>query len=119
MCAQTSLYMPHGDLRIKCSKCGGSRRGGVSMNQHDIGSANLKHIPHSCKHTGGNIIQVLPLLHDVEVVVRLHIKYGQHLVEHFSMLTSNANNSFEIYCVLLELFYQWTHLDGLRTSAKN
>ena len=47
----------------------------------NIGLALGKNITHSCQHTGGHVVEVLTLLHDVEVVVGRDLKDAEHLVQ--------------------------------------
>ncbi len=60
----------------------------------------LEYISHSSQHTGSDIIQVLPLLHDVEVIIWFYLKYIQHLVEDLSMLTSYTNDGLKLIIML-------------------
>ena len=98
------------------SSCGG---GCISVDKHDIGLCLLQHIPHAQKNTSRDIIQVLPCFHDVQVIVWPNIEQMQHLVQHLTMLTRHAHYGLESFGFLLKALYQRTHLDGLRTSAKN
>ena len=116
--AQTSLNMTYRNLLIESSKCGCSTGGGIAVYQHHIGLALLEHIAHTSKNTGRDIVEVLPLLHDVQVVIGLHIKDSEHLVQHLTVLAGNTNDSLEIFRIFLELLHQWAHLNGLRTGSK-
>ena len=89
------------------------------MYKYHIRTALLEHITKSSEDTCSNIGEVLTLLHDVEVVVRLDIEDGEHLVEHFAMLTGDAHDGFELSISLLKFLHKRTHLNGLGTSAKN
>ncbi len=44
------------------------------MHQHDIGLTFLKYITHTCKDTRCHVIQILTLFHDIQIIVRLHVK---------------------------------------------
>src|SRR3712207_8283719 len=61
------------------------------MNEYDIWSALLEDVTKSGKDACGYIGEILTLLHDIEVVIRLHIENLENLIKHFAMLTSNAH----------------------------
>ena len=105
MRTQTSLHMTNRNLLVEgCqgSSCAGS---GIAMHQHYIGFALVEHIAHTREHTCCDIVEVLPLLHDVQVIIRLHVKDGEYLVQHFTVLTRHANNRFKLTGMFLELLY--------------
>lgn len=79
----------------------------------------IKKVTKAAEDATGNISEVLTLLHDVEVVVRCDIEDAEYLIEHLAMLTCDAYDGFKLGWVLLELFYQWAHLDCLRTGAED
>ena len=116
---KASLYMPYRNLLIECSQGGSCRCSSITMYQYHIRLALLEHISHTCQYPGGNIIQVLSLLHDIEVEVWLHLKDVQHLVKHFSMLTCYANDGLKLIAVFLKFLHQRAHLDGLRSGSKD
>ena len=89
------------------------------MHENYIGLFSVKYVPHSYKYACGNIVQVLPLTHDVQIVIRLNIKYIQHLVQHLPMLSRDAYNRLEFRVKLLELLYKGAHLDCLWPGSKN
>ena len=66
------------------------------MNEDNIRLANLEDVAHAGKDTCGYVIEVLTLLHDVEVVVRSDIEDGEYLIEHLAMLTCDAYDGFEL-----------------------
>ena len=79
----------------------------------------MKDISQTGEYTSGDIIKILPLLHDIEVIIWYNVKQLQHLVEHFTMLGSYANLNFKMLGNLLKSFYQRSHLYRFRTGAKN
>jgi hypothetical protein len=93
---QARFYMTYRDLLIESCECGGSRSGCVTVHQYHIRFRLVQHITHPGQHTGGYIIQILPLLHDVQVIIRLDIEYLQHLIEHFTMLPRHADDCFKV-----------------------
>ena len=62
---EAGFHMAHGNLLIKSSQCSGGAGGRVTMDQNHIRLALLKHIAHPGEHASGDIVEVLPLLHDV------------------------------------------------------
>ena len=117
--AEAGLHVSHGDLLIEGGEGGCCRCRRVAMDQYYIGLDLFQHIPHPGKHPGRNVVQVLPLLHDVQVVIRLYFEYPQHLVQHLPMLPSHAHHRLELPRMLLELFHQGAHFDGFGAGAEN
>ncbi len=57
----------------------------------------LKHITHTIKDSGSDVSDILPLLHDIEVVIgAFAFEDSEHLVEHLPVLTSDAYNGFKL-----------------------
>ena len=113
MRTQTSLHVPHRNLLIERRQGGRRRRGGIAMHQHHIRLDLLQHITHPRQHTRRHVIQVLPLLHDIQIIVRSDLKNPQHLVQHLAMLPRHTHDGLKLLWMLLELLYQRTHFDGL------
>lgn len=88
------------------------------MNEHYIRFALFEHVTHSVKDTYSHIGQILSLLHDIQVNIWLDIKYFEHLVEHFTMLTCYAYDGFELFSTLLKFLYKRAHLNSFGTCAK-
>ena len=89
------------------------------MHQYGVGTGLTQHIAHAQQHTGGHVIQVLPLLHDVQVIIRLDVENLEHLIEHFAVLSGNAHKGTEVFRVCLECLDQRGHFDGFRTCPEN
>ena len=73
------------------------------MNKYYVWMAFLENISKSNKNSCCNIREILTLFHDVEVVVRFHIKDLEHLIEHFTMLACDAYDCFKFIRTFLEL----------------
>ena len=116
--AKAGLHVAHGNLLVEGSEGSGGGGGGVAVDQHHIWLARLEHVAHTGEHAGGDIVQVLPLLHDIEVVVGLDAEDVQDLVQHLPVLAGDADPGFEVFRMLLELLDQRAHLDGLRPRSK-
>ena len=106
-------------LLVERSERRGGAGGRVPMDQNHIRLRLLQHIPHPGKHPGGNVVQILPLLHDVQVVIRFHFENPEHLVQHLSMLAGHAHYRFELPRMPLEFFHQGAHFDGFGAGAEN
>ena len=119
MCAKSCFHVSYWNLSIECSKGSCCGCGSVAMNKHYIRLALLEYITHTVEDTYCYIGQILALLHDVQVNIWLDIKYLEHLVEHFSMLTCDAHNRFELFCPILEFLHQRTHLNSFGTSTED
>ena len=110
--------MSDGNLLIESGQRCSRTRGRIAMYEHHIGLHLTQHVTHAQQHTGCHVIQVLPLLHDVEVIVGNYLKESQHLVEHLTVLTCHAYNRLEILGILFECLHQRSHLDSFGASAK-
>ena len=119
MCAEPSFYVSYWNLSIECSKGSSGRSCGISVDKYNIRLALFEHITHTVKDADSHIGQILPLFHDIQVNVWLNIEYFQHLIEHFTMPTCYTHDCFKLFCVLLELFYQRAHFDGLWTGYED
>ena len=117
--AEAGLYVAHGNLLVERSEGSGGGGGGVAVDQHHIGLARLEHIAHTGEHAGGDIVQVLPLFHNIEVEVGLHLEDAQHLVQHLAVLSRHAHNRLKLLRILLELLHQRAHLNRLRPRSKH
>ena len=89
------------------------------MNKHHIRFHLLQHITHSRKHTSRHIIQILTLLHDIQIIIRTDIKNFKNLVQHLTVLTRNTHHSLKIVTPLLKLLHQRSHLYCLRACPED
>ena len=111
--------MTYGYLLIKSSQCGCHARSRIAVNQHEVRLRLLQDRTHSGQHTGGYVIEVLSLFHDIQIVIRMNIENMQHLIQHLPMLPGNTYDRIENVGILLELLDKRSHFDGLWTSAEN
>ena len=116
---ETGLDMTHRNLLVESGEGGSGAGSRVTMDQDHIRLALLEYVAHAGKHAGSDIVQVLPLLHDIQVIIRLHLEYAQHLVQHLPMLPRHAHDRLKLLRILLELLHQRAHLDGLRAGSEN
>ena len=73
---------------------------------------------HSQKYFTCDIEERLSLLHDVQVILRMHLKDRKNLIEHLTMLASNANAYIELIRMVAKLLYKGAHLDRFRASTE-
>ena len=59
------------------------------------------------------------LLHDVQVIIRLHLEDPQHLAQPLPLLPRHAHNRLKLLWILLELLHQREYLDGLGAGSEN
>ena len=117
--AKARLDVPHGYPQVEARDRRREGRGGVAVNEHRVGLLRLQNRPHLEQHVAGDIEERLAGPHDVEVVVRNHAECVEHLVEHLAVLAGDAHDGLEIVGTRLELVDERTHLDGLRSRAKD
>ena len=110
--------MADGDLGVKRGKCSGKRRRGVAVDKHDVRLHLAEHVAHALEHARRDGGQVLPLLHDVQVVIRPDTEAVHDGVEHFPVLRRDAHDALDLG-VLLQFEYERRHFDRFRPGAEN
>ena len=113
------FHMADRDLAVECSYRRSHRSSCISMNKDDIRLRFIQHIAQPKEYTGSHVVQVLTLLHDVQVIIRIHSENLQHLIQHLPMLPRYADYCLECFRMLLELLDQRAHLNGLRAGSEN
>ena len=111
------LHVRHGDLPVVAREASRERGSGVAVHQHQVGSEGFEHPAHAAQHRAGDVGQVLPRGHDVEVEVRAEAEEVEHLVEHLAVLGGDAEPRLEAR-VGCERPRQRRHLDRLRPRSK-
>ena len=117
--AKARLDVTHGDLEVERRERRREGRGGVAVDEHDVGALFLKNSFNLKQHVGRDVEERLPRPHDGEVVVGGHAEHGEHLVEHLAVLPGDADDRLELIGPRLELERQGAHLDGLRAGAED
>lgn len=117
--AESCFDVSDGYLPVECGEGCGGAGGGVAVDEHYVGGGFREHVAHADEHAGGDIVEVLTLLHDVEVVVGGDVEDGEHLVEHLAVLSGDADDGLERVGVFLELFDERCHLDGFRACPED
>ena len=81
--------------------------------------AALQHALEAQEDVAGDVEQVLPGLHDVEVVLGHDVEQLEHLVQHFAVLCGHAHHGFNLASSGLQALHQRRHLDGFGAGAEN
>ena len=115
---QPGLNMSYRYLLIKRSQCRRHRGGRITMHQYHIGQNSLQYISQTYQYPACHIIQVLPLFHDIQVIIGVYLKNLQYLIQHLSMLPSHTYNCLKIIWILLKFLNQRSHLNCLRSCPK-
>ena len=118
VCAQAGLHMADGDLGVKRGKCAGKRRRGVAMDKHNVRLRFAEHLAHALEHARRDRGQILPLLHDVQVVIRPDAEAVHDGVEHLPVLRRDAHDALNLG-VLLQFEHERRHFDRFRPGAEN
>ena len=75
-----------------------------------------------CRHEpeglGGDSGKSLTLFHDIQVVITLEIKDLHDRIQHFTVLTGQTADAFQIG-MLGQLLDKRRHFDGFRSGAEN
>ena len=119
MGAQSRLDMSHWYLLVECRQRRGRRGGRIAVHEHDVGAGAAQYIAHAQQHARGHVVEVLPLLHDIQIVIGLYVEYAQHLIQHLTMLTGNAYDAAEAIRMFGQLLDQRSHFDSLRTRSED
>jgi len=116
--AQACLDMADGHLLIKRREAGRHGGGGVAVHQQQVVAGALEDVAQAQEDVAGDVGEVLPRLHDVEVMVGADVEQVQHLVEHLTVLGGDAH-----LCLDGRVGGQGVddrcHLDGLGAGAEN
>ena len=94
------------------------RRRRVAVHQHEVGAEGLEDPAHAPEHRAGDVGQILPRGHDVEVEVGDEPEEVEHLVEHLAVLGGDAEPRLEAR-VGGERQRQRRHLDRLRPRSED
>ncbi|MCY1250187.1 hypothetical protein D9M72_638000 [compost metagenome] len=65
------------------------------MNQNDVRLITTEYFFHPLQYTSRNICKILTRLHDIKIKIRLQFEQLQHLIQHLTMLTCDADFRFE------------------------
>ena len=115
---QTGLDMADGNLGVKCGERAGKRRRGVAVDKHNVRLHLAEHFAHPLEHARRDRGQILPLLHDVEIVVGTNAETVHDGVEHFPVLRRDAHDALDLG-MLLQLQHERRHFDRFRPRAEN
>lgn len=109
--------MANRHLQIEAGQCSSKGCAGVTMDQNHIGLLLFQYRLDACEDAAGDIKQGLPLLHDGQIVIRLHMKGFQHLVEHLTVLAGDANQRPQVFPGL-EFVNQGAHFNSFGTGSE-
>ena len=115
--AKSRLDVPYGNLAVVGSESRAESRGGVALDQDDVGLEAKAGVFHRIDHAAGEHAQGLVRTHDVQVEVRLDLEVLEHLIEHRAMLTRVHHGRFEFSRSAAQIVDHEGELDGLRPRA--
>ena len=116
--AQPRLDMRDRDLAIVCRQRGAHRGGGIALHDDDIRLFRIEDLPDPGQQAGGERIERLVGLHQVEIVIGRHPGDVEHLVEHPAMLARHAHARDETL-IRLQRMDQREQLDRLGPCAED
>ena len=118
-CAEPGLDVADGHTGIKSRE--GRRHDGrrVSLREDHVRPFLREDFFHPEQDPGGDVFQRLPLLHDVEIVMRPDLEYCQNLVEHLPVLRRHAHPGLEIPGMLQEFMNDGGQFDRFGPCPKN
>ena len=115
---QARLHVAHFNLLVEGSQRRRKGGGGIAVHQYIVRLFPLQHILQPPEHPGGNVIERLAALHDVQIIVHRKVEKIHHLIQHFTVLGREAYLRFD-FLVLQKLPDNRGHLDGFRPGAEN
>lgn len=115
---QARLHVAHFNLLVESSQRRRKGGGGIAVHQYIVRLFPLQHILQPPEHPGGNVIERLAALHDVQIIVHRKVEKIHHLIQHFTVLGREAYLRFD-FLVLQKLPDNRGHLDGFRPGAEN
>ena len=114
---QAGLNVADGDMHIEAGQRGGEGGGGVAVDQNDVRLDLAQDLLDPQQHGGGDVEQILLLLHDGQIVIRHDGKNAQDLIEHIPVLAGDADDGSDIR-TFFQLLDERAHFDGLRPGTK-
>jgi hypothetical protein len=109
--------VPYWNLAVVGGESRAESRGGIALDQDDVGLEALARVFHRIDHATGEHAQCLIHTHDVQVKVCLDFEVLERLIEHRAMLTRVYNSRFEFIRSMSQLVDHEGELDGLRSRA--
>ncbi|MNV69291.1 hypothetical protein D3C71_1621950 [compost metagenome] len=115
---QARFDVPHRNAVMEGSDCSGHRRGGITVDQHAIGSHLRIQRIQALEQLGAQAVEGLVGNHHIKIVIGGDLEQRHHLVQHRPMLACGADDGFDIRR-LTQRLYQRPHLDCFRTGTEN
>lgn len=89
--AQARLDMAYRDSLVVGSQCTGHGGGRIAVHQHQIRLFHRQHWAQALQHVRGEVREILPRLHHIQIVMRLDLEPIQHMIEHLPVLKCGVN----------------------------
>ncbi len=89
----------------------------ISLHKHYFRPHFRQHGLQACERPRRDFRQRLPLLHKVQVHIRLHVEHGHHLIQQAPVL--GRHNHARGHAPSLQLLIHWRQLDGFWTRPEN
>jgi hypothetical protein len=87
------------------------------MHKHEVRPAIVQYVAHAEHDRGRYVVQILTLLHDIQVEMRPYLKQRQYLIKHLPMLARHADETVDSVR-LFELRNERRHLDSFWTGPE-
>ena len=116
--AQTRLDMAHGQALVEGRQGTGKGRGGVPLDQDEVGPELNEFLAQPFQRCGGDVGEGLVGCHQFQVPIRLDGEQVHHLADHLAVLTGEDHPAAEV-ATGLEGPNHGGHFDGFRTRAQN
>ena len=114
---KSRLHVTDRNLLIEGSECCGKGRCGISVHQHDIRLFYTEDLTHSHKNCSRHIRQILPLLHNIQIIIRNDAEDIKHLLQHFPVLSGDTDDRLQLL-TFPKLQDKRTHLNRFRSCSE-
>lgn len=115
--AQACFDVSDADLLVESGKSGREGRRRVAVDKDVIRFFLLQYIFQAAEDAGGDVIERLSALHDVEIIVDRQSEEVDDLIEHFPVLGGQADLGINFF-MLQQFPDKGRHLDGFRSGAE-
>lgn len=118
-CPKSRLHMSYLYLLQERSIAGQEGRQCIAVHEHQIRLSFTKHRLKTLQHTDGDFVKRLPVLHNVQIIIRHNLEYIQHLIQQLTVLRGYADHRVNMLRMFIQFQDKRCHLNGFRTYTED
>ena len=115
--AEARFHMTHGNLRVEGGERRGKRGGGIAVDEDAVGPLFREDFLKPPEHAPRDVVEGLPLRHDIQVIVRFQMEEIHHLIEHLPVLRGHADFRLDLG-MAAQLLNDGRHFDRFGTGPE-